>query len=191
MPLPGWVPMSGLRIHSGYVAGLAFRLLGRDGDVDDLVQDVFLEATRGLETLKDAGAVRAWLATLTVRLAGRRIRRKRIASFLGFGDEGPDAYVVSPEASPEQRVLLVLVALKARFGVGDVRVHTGLLFDSATMNSCPICKQAFLGSPGLDVARYTLQQLALHGQGNFTDPGSPQQLTLSALDATEFTTFCP
>jgi RNA polymerase sigma-70 factor, ECF subfamily len=92
--------------HSGYVAGLAFRLLGRDGDVDDLVQDVFLEATRGLETLKEAGALRAWLATLTVRLAGRRIRRKRIASFLGFGDEGPDAYVVSPEASPEQRVLL-------------------------------------------------------------------------------------
>jgi RNA polymerase sigma-70 factor (ECF subfamily) len=92
--------------HSRYVAGLAFRLLGRDEEVDDLVQDVFLEAVRGLETLKEAGAVRGWLATLTVRLAGRRIRRRRIASFFGFGDDGPDEQVVSLEASPEQRVLL-------------------------------------------------------------------------------------
>ena len=83
------------------------------------------------------------------------------------------------------------MALKARFGVGDVRVHTALLFDSATMASCgPICTDVALGPPGRDVGRYTLQQLALHGQGTFTDPGSPQQLTLSGVDTTEFTTFC-
>lgn len=102
-------PADAFRQHSGYVAGLAFRLLGRDAEVDDLVQDVFLAAIRGLDTLQEPAAVRGWLATLTVRLAGRRIRRKRIASFLGFGDDGPDEHVLSPDASPEQRVLLAQV----------------------------------------------------------------------------------
>src|SRR6476469_6637719 len=35
-----------IRAHSGYVASLAYRLLGRDDEVDDVVQDVFVSFFR-------------------------------------------------------------------------------------------------------------------------------------------------
>lgn len=84
------------------------------------------------------------------------------------------------------------MGLKGKFGVGDVRVHTALLFDSATMESCgSVCQDIAYGTAGRNIGLYTLQQLALHGQGTFIDPGSPQQLTLDGLDTSEFTRFCP
>jgi len=84
-----------------------------------------------------------------------------------------------------------IVNLKDRFGVGDVRVHTALLFDSETMASCPICQDIAYGTAGRNIGRYTLEQLALHGQGTFIDPGLPQQLTLDGVDTSEFPHFCP
>lgn len=51
----------------------------RPADVDDLVHDVFLEAIRRLETLRDAGAFGAWVGTIARRraidLARRNARR--------------------------------------------------------------------------------------------------------------------
>ena len=35
------------RLYSRYVAAIAIRLIGRDDEVDDVVQDVFLRAHRG------------------------------------------------------------------------------------------------------------------------------------------------
>src|SRR5688572_10280541 len=39
-----WAREALFRRHAPMVAGMAFRLLGRDEDVDDLVQDSFVEA---------------------------------------------------------------------------------------------------------------------------------------------------
>jgi hypothetical protein len=62
----------------------------------------------------------------------------------------------------------------------------------ATVEACgPICQDIVFGTAGRNVGSYTLQQLALHGQGTFIDPSSPQQLTLDGLDTSEFPHFCP
>lgn len=90
--------------YSAYVAALGYRLLGRDGDVDDLVQDVFLAAVEGLERIREPAALKGWLATLTVRHAGRKLRRRRIASFFGF--DGKEHDIAAPGATPEERALL-------------------------------------------------------------------------------------
>lgn len=45
------------------------------GDVDDLVQDVFLQAMERLQTLRDAGAFRGWLATIARNRATDHLRR--------------------------------------------------------------------------------------------------------------------
>src|SRR5258708_2484860 len=66
------------RRYSRYVAAVALRLLGRDDEVDDVVQEVFLAALRGMRRLREPEAVRGWLATVTVRIAGRRLRRRRL-----------------------------------------------------------------------------------------------------------------
>ena len=55
------------RRYAPYVATIASKLLGRDdGELDDLVQDVFIEAHRGLGQLRDAHAAKGWLARITV-----------------------------------------------------------------------------------------------------------------------------
>ena len=89
------------RRYSPYVASIGLRLLGRDDELDDLVQDVFLEAHRGLRQLREAGAVKAWLARVCVRRAVRRLRRRRLRAFLSLDTLTHDAHLVAPGASPE------------------------------------------------------------------------------------------
>lgn len=65
------------RQYSAYVAGVATWLLGRDEDVDDEVQSVFVIATRGMGRIRRVGAFKSWLARVTVRTATRKLRRGR------------------------------------------------------------------------------------------------------------------
>ncbi|MBL9037300.1 MAG: sigma-70 family RNA polymerase sigma factor [Archangium sp.] len=94
--------------YSRYVASLAFHLMGRDADVNDVVQDVFVAAIEGMDRIRAPAALKGWLATLTVRMARRRLQRRRLVSLFGF-DEGPPFEPASTAASPEQRALLAQV----------------------------------------------------------------------------------
>ena len=97
------------RSYSAYVAAIAYRLLGRDDDVDDVVQDVFLGAWKGIGALRDAAALKGWLATVTVRIARRKLKMRRIKQFLRMDTpEGQAEYenIPAPGATAEQRVLL-------------------------------------------------------------------------------------
>ena len=95
--------------HSAYVARLAYRLMGRDADIDDVVQDVFVLLFRRIDTIRQADAVPAWLATTTVRLTRRRMRVKRIALLLGFGDRIDMAEIEGASDSPEARGALHVI----------------------------------------------------------------------------------
>jgi RNA polymerase sigma-70 factor (ECF subfamily) len=69
----------GFRDYWRYAARVAIRILGRDDDeVDDILQEVFLEALSGLRRLQDPGALKAWIATVTVRKVSRRLRWRRL-----------------------------------------------------------------------------------------------------------------
>ncbi len=94
--------------YAKYVAGVAFRLLGRDDDeVDDVVQDVFWIASRSLARIYDLDAARPWLVTVTVRVVCRKLRRRRWRRAL-LGD-APLADVPAPGVTPEQRALLARI----------------------------------------------------------------------------------
>jgi RNA polymerase sigma factor (sigma-70 family) len=73
--------------HAAYVARLAYRMMGRDVDIDDVVQDVFVLLLRHIGRIRQPDAVRAWLATTTVRLARRRLRVKSLRLVLGLSDD--------------------------------------------------------------------------------------------------------
>lgn len=97
------------RRFAPYVARIGARLLGRADEVDDLVQDVFLDAMKGLASLRDAGAVRAWLATVTVRHARRRLARRGLLSFFGL-DRGVDPEsLMAPGTAAEVRAEVIAV----------------------------------------------------------------------------------
>jgi len=94
------------RKYSPYVASIALRLVGRDGDVDDIVQEVFLQALKGLAQLREPGALKGWLATVTVRVSRRRLQLRKLKSWVGLDEDTGYESVASPSASPEQRALL-------------------------------------------------------------------------------------
>src|SRR5688500_10395216 len=61
-----------------YVAALASRVLGRASEVDDIVQDVFALAVRGLRRRDNRHELKGWFAKVTVRLCTRQLRMRRI-----------------------------------------------------------------------------------------------------------------
>ena len=71
--------------HARYVAGVVYRILGNDADVDDLVQETFLDARAALKSLEDARALRAWLVTITVRRVHRHLKKRRRRALFFFG----------------------------------------------------------------------------------------------------------
>jgi RNA polymerase sigma-70 factor, ECF subfamily len=94
------------RRYAGYVAAVAMRLLGRDGEVDDLVQDVFVHALRGVTQLRDPAAIKGWLAKVTVRTAVQRLRRRRLMAALHLEAAANYELLALPDTTPEQKLLL-------------------------------------------------------------------------------------
>jgi RNA polymerase sigma-70 factor (ECF subfamily) len=98
------------RQYSSYVARIGTRILGRDDDaIDDLVQDVFTLAATGLKRMTAAPEVRGWLATVTVRVAVRQLRLRRLRRFVPWPSDGlpRNAEPIAPTASPEERATIL------------------------------------------------------------------------------------
>ena len=98
------------RRHHGVLAAAAARVLGRRDDVDDVLQDAFVEALRGVHNLREPGALRAWLTRVTVRTARRRWARARfVGRYVVFADAPGAAHVADPRASALDLALLAAV----------------------------------------------------------------------------------
>jgi len=93
------------RTHSRYVAAIALRLLGRDDEVDDVVQEVFMAALGRLDGVNEPEAMRGWLATVTVRTALKRLRRRRLRALFRL-DPAPEYAGLSGSSNPEQAALV-------------------------------------------------------------------------------------
>lgn len=91
--------------YAPYVAAIAIHILGREEEIDDVIQEVFVEAAGGLHRLRQPEALKGWLATTAVRLCRRRLRQKRFWVLLGLRPQPYDE-AAWPEAEPEERILL-------------------------------------------------------------------------------------
>lgn len=101
------------RRHARALGNLAARLTGSRVDAEDVVQETFAVALERLGDLRDPAALRAWLTRIAVSRAQRRLRRRRLLRWLGLDRGGDDLALdalASPDASPEQRCELALVA---------------------------------------------------------------------------------
>src|SRR5947208_10946590 len=69
------------------VAGNLFRVIGDRNDLDDLVQEVFVIAFRGLDKFRGDARLSTWLYRICVNVALGRIRtRKRRPAMFGVAD---------------------------------------------------------------------------------------------------------
>jgi RNA polymerase sigma-70 factor (ECF subfamily) len=91
------------RRYAPYVGAIVLRLIGRPGDVDDVVQDVFIQAHRGLSKLRDPAAVRPWLRRIAVRRSRRWLQKRWVRRWFGESDVDLQAELVDASASPEER----------------------------------------------------------------------------------------
>jgi RNA polymerase sigma-70 factor (ECF subfamily) len=108
------------RRYSSYVAAIGLRLLGRVEEIEDLVQDVFIAAHRGLHGLREPGALKGWLATVTVRVARRRLRARRVRMMLRLAPVYDYELLAQPGLSPEDATMLAQVyALLDDLPVGE------------------------------------------------------------------------
>ena len=97
------------RRYAPYVARIGMRILGRRDEIEDFVQDVFVNVHRNLASLREPGAIKSWLATLAVHEATRRLKRYKLRRWFGL-EAAPDyTGIVDNDASPEQRALLARV----------------------------------------------------------------------------------
>jgi len=89
-----WAREALFRRYASMLNGLAYRIMGRDDDVDDLVQDSFVQALSGLDRLRDPQAFGGWIASILVGTAGKTLRRRKLMRKLGLYRGEP----IDPEA---------------------------------------------------------------------------------------------
>jgi len=80
-----WAEDAIYRRHARFITRVCTRLLGRQNDADDVVQDTFLVAFDKLKSLVEPSSLRPWLARIAVQKARRRLRKRRILLLCGIG----------------------------------------------------------------------------------------------------------
>jgi len=80
--------------------------LGIDAEIADVIQDVFVAVLEGIRNLKDAAALRSWIATLAVFTARGRIRRRRRWRWIRFvaPEDVPEVPVAGPQGETREQV---------------------------------------------------------------------------------------
>lgn len=78
--------------YAPYVRRVLLRVLGRDGEFDDALQEVFVRALSSIHRLDDPHKVKSWLASIAMITAKDVIRKRQRRSWLRY---------LRPEKVPE------------------------------------------------------------------------------------------
>ncbi len=105
-----WAQEALFRRHAPMVNGLAYRLMGRDSDVDDIVQEAFVQAFQGLGRLQDPQSFAKWIGSIVVHVVSKVLRRRKLLTRLGLRRTSEPVDVdttagrtVSPDVAAELR----------------------------------------------------------------------------------------
>lgn len=90
------------RHHAAAIHGRLARLVGRGADLDDLVQQVFLEAFRSLPSFRGEAAFSTWLHRIAIHAAMGELRRRRRRP-IASAELDAAAVCADPGLSPEER----------------------------------------------------------------------------------------
>lgn len=92
--------------YSKMVYNLALRLSGNAADAQDIAQDAFIKALRGLGALRDHSVAGTWLYRITMNVWKNRVRSEKRRSFwktfsLDWSKDGEDGQPALQLKSPE------------------------------------------------------------------------------------------
>ncbi len=107
-----WAEEALYRKHVHRVSAVVARMLRHGPDVEDVVQDTFIQALDRLDSLRDPAKLERWLLRLAINRVKKRFRRRRLRRLLGlersFDDEGL-ALQATASCSQEARAELMLL----------------------------------------------------------------------------------
>jgi len=92
--------------YAPYVAAIATRILGRQAEVEDVVQEVFSLAVGGLRRREDHREIKSWLATVTVRRSVQQLRLRSFWSAFDLADEPSYEMLAEQGSAPDERELV-------------------------------------------------------------------------------------
>lgn len=92
--------------HAALVRGVLRRTFGPGAEVDDLVQETFLQLFREIKNLRDPGALRAFILGIAVRIARSALRRRRLRRWLWLTDSGDLPDTMANDVDGEAREAL-------------------------------------------------------------------------------------
>jgi RNA polymerase sigma-70 factor, ECF subfamily len=153
------------RRHVRYLLAITSRLLANRSEGEEVVQDTFVMAFEKLATLRNAAALRSWLARIAVSLVQRWLRRDRLLRFLGLDrgleDAGLEA-LAAPSLLPDDRAELALadrvlrqLPSKRRVAWMLRRVEGLPLAEVATLCDCSLATvKRQIGAADAEMARY-------------------------------------
>lgn len=111
-----------IQLHQTAVVRLANRLLGWRGDVEDVVQDVFLTALEKCSGFRGNSSLKTWLTIITLNRCRTHHRRKKIWQRVIAGvtgqrpaaSAGSDAHAFSDEMGVEVRAAVAALPPRDR-----------------------------------------------------------------------------
>ena len=91
---------------AGLVTGLLRRALGPGADVEDQVQETFVQFFRDVKKLREPAALRSFLIGVATRVARSELRRRRLRRWLLLTDSGalPDETAAGADAEAREAV---------------------------------------------------------------------------------------
>jgi RNA polymerase sigma-70 factor (ECF subfamily) len=92
-----------------YVAAIASRILGRESEVEDVVQDVFMAALAGLRKRDQILQAKSWFATVTVRSSMRNLRVRSLWNVFDLAEPPQYERLSDSAAGPEERRMVAEV----------------------------------------------------------------------------------
>jgi len=130
--------------HAHAVRRLLAGVIGSTNELDDLVQEVFIQVFKSLPSFRGDARFSTWLHQVTMYAAYNHLRRPRrvslaapddLASVVGVEDEGPHAKLHGRETlrrlnailetiKPKKRIAFVLFAVEG-YSIGEVSEMVG------------------------------------------------------------------
>jgi RNA polymerase sigma-70 factor (ECF subfamily) len=109
-----WADEAIYRRYVPRVGTVVARLLRHGPDVEDAIQDTFVEALRDLPKLREPDHLERWLIRIAVHQAHRRFRRRRLRRILGLDRSIDDETLVMQAGSSASQEAVAELALLDR-----------------------------------------------------------------------------
>lgn len=93
-----------VRKYKNFVYSTALRYVTNHFDADDISQEVFIKALKGLKKFRGDSSLQSWLYRITVNLSLNYKKKKSVLSFLSQDDDERFYEIESKLLTPEQEI---------------------------------------------------------------------------------------